>query len=512
MLFPKYYNNGIDYKLINYIDKFKNVLTEIVILYELNRNENDILKDIYILNFMDDFNSDIIEGKLKSLLIERNINIKFEYLQKVGLDLKNVLIEANELYLKFLIYNIIYLILENISNNNEIIIDLDEDADNIKFIFKYKNDNSKNINEIFNFEKFELSEKELELIIIKSICDKMNWVIEKKVNNYNTLIVKIYKPKFDILVLSKYQKEVEKFIEEASKNEMVVLIEGETGVGKEFVANKIHERSSRRKNQFVVVDCTSIPQTLIESELFGYVKGAFTGASIEGKKGKLEIADKGTLFLDEIGELPINLQAKLLRFIETSEIEKVGSTKKIKLDVRIIAATNRDLESEIEKGNFRKDLYYRLAQYKILLLPLRMRGTDEIKYLLNYYLLEFNKKYNKSVRRFSNDCIERLLNYEWPGNVRELKNRVERAVLICRGDIITLKDFEIPNFIEKTENVVNITSDNVIDIENKTLEDIEMEIVRKILQKNQMNITKTASELGISRMGLIKKIKRWGIS
>jgi len=218
-----------------------------------------------------------------------------------------------------------------------------------------------------------------------------------------------------------------------------VLILGETGTGKELIAKAIHESSKHNNHPLIKVDCTTLPSELIESELFGHEKGAFTGA-IEKKIGRFELANNGTLFLDEIGELPLNLQPKLLRAIEYGEIERIGNPKTIKVNVRIIAATNRNLENEVFKGKFRKDLYYRINVYPITLPPLRKRKED-IPSLVQRFLRHFNKKIGREINIIPPEIMERLIEYNWPGNIRELENVIERATILSKTNVI---EVEIP--------------------------------------------------------------------
>jgi transcriptional regulator with PAS, ATPase and Fis domain len=216
----------------------------------------------------------------------------------------------------------------------------------------------------------------------------------------------------------------------------LVLIQGESGVGKEVVARALHYLSQRRNRPFIKINCGGLPENLMESELFGYESGAFTGASRKGKIGKIELACKGTLFLDEIGELPLNLQVKLLDFLQDMTINRIGGTKEIKIDARVIAATNRNLEEMVKNGTFRKDLYYRLSIIPLFIIPLRCR-KDDIPVLADYFLKKLNRKYHLA-RRLSPEVIRAFLNYEWPGNVRELAHVIERVLAVTDSDDISL--------------------------------------------------------------------------
>ncbi|GBD96084.1 MAG TPA: sigma-54-dependent Fis family transcriptional regulator [Nitrospirae bacterium] len=280
-----------------------------------------------------------------------------------------------------------------------------------------------------------------------------------------------------------------------------VLIFGESGSGKELVARALHDESTRKNRSFIEVNCAAIPQELIESELFGHEKGSFTGA-FESKKGKFELAHEGTLFLDEIGDMSLVTQAKVLRIIETQEFQRVGGSKKIKVDVRIIAATNKDLDEEIQKGNFREDLYFRLNVIPIYVPSLRERKSD-IPLLVEYFLKNLAGQYGQKKRRVSRATLRALMEYDWPGNVRELKNAIERFVIMNPDEVIDIKE---------VQPLRAIKSDY---ISFKTLRDareqFEKNFILKKLQENNWNVSRTAEELEIERSNLHRKIKSLGI-
>jgi two-component system nitrogen regulation response regulator NtrX len=281
----------------------------------------------------------------------------------------------------------------------------------------------------------------------------------------------------------------------------VVLITGESGSGKELVARLIHEGSPRRQNPFIEVNCAAIPHELIESELFGHEKGK--------KKGKFELADKGTLFLDEVGDMSLQAQAKVLRVIETKEFQRVGGNKNIKVDVRIIAATNKDLQEEVKKGNFREDLYFRLNVIPIKVPPLRERKED-IPLLVRHFLELIASEYGKPVKRFSEDALKVLMNYDWPGNVRELKNLIERLVIMCQKDLITQSELQRGAFLDFNERS---SLENYFEI--STLKDareaFERDFILRKLKENDWNISKTAEAIGLERTALYRKLKQLGI-
>ncbi|MDY6821748.1 MAG: sigma-54 dependent transcriptional regulator [Deferribacterota bacterium] len=277
-----------------------------------------------------------------------------------------------------------------------------------------------------------------------------------------------------------------------------ILILGESGVGKEIVAKAIHKNSKRTNNPFIAVNCGAINENLIESELFGHVKGAFTGA-INDRIGKFEEANGGTLFLDEIAELPLSSQVKLLRVLQEKTIEKIGSTKKIKVDVRIIAATNKDLKTLVEEGKFREDLFYRINVFPIIIPPLRDRKMD-IPLLVDFFIKKYAKKYEKIILNTTNEFMDKLYKYNFPGNVRELENLIERAVIIARSEKLDI------DLLPELKNSEDVTIDN-LNINNK-----EIELIKTALRKAKGNKSKAANILGISRKSLYNKIKEYNIN
>lgn len=291
-----------------------------------------------------------------------------------------------------------------------------------------------------------------------------------------------------------------------------VLIYGETGTGKELLARIIHQLSPRRTGPFVILDCTTLQETIFESEVFGYEKGAFTGATAS-KKGLVELADKGTLFVDEIGELPLPLQKKFLRFIQEKTFLRVGGTKFLKADVRIIAATNRNLEEEVRKGNFRSDLYFRLNTLILEIPPLRERKED-IPLLLEHFINLKTKEIGRTFKGFSKGFLEHIMKYDWPGNVRELLNLIERAIILAKDGYLT-EDL-LPSYILSPKDPTIIPEENLSSTEPEQerrpyLSEIEREIILQALIKNNWNQTKTAEHLGLSRKQLINKIKKYGL-
>ena len=283
-----------------------------------------------------------------------------------------------------------------------------------------------------------------------------------------------------------------------------VLITGESGTGKELVATALHSLSKRKSGPLIPINCGAVPENLLESELFGHEKGAFTGATSQ-KKGKVESSHKGTLFLDEIGELQPHLQVKLLRFLQDHKIERVGGTETINVDTRVLAATNRDLAILISEGKFREDLYYRLGTVTIEIPPLRNRGDDVLQ-LANSFFKKYSSENKKRFKGFSLNAIVALQTYPWPGNVRELENKIRRAVLMAKGSMITPEDLTF----EDVEDSKELKRYNELNIK-QAKEKLEVEFIKKALLKNANNLTFAAEELGISRPTLYDLIKKYSI-
>ncbi len=316
--------------------------------------------------------------------------------------------------------------------------------------------------------------------------------------------------KYRITGLSKAVKDLMDQIRTVAPTDACVLITGENGTGKELVAHTIHRMSRRRDKPMVEVNCAAIPDDLIESELFGYEKGAFTGAS-SMKKGKFDFAHEGTIFLDEIGDMSLKAQSKILRILQEKRFERVGGNKPIEVDVRVIAATNKDLEEEIKKGNFREDLYFRLNVVPIRVPPLRQR-LEDIPELISEFVKEFSMSTNLEPKTFSEDAINMLKRYPWPGNIRELKNLVERLMIMTHGKVIEANDIPAPY------NNLGAASDKEVDIllrigslkEAKT--EFERFFIESKLKEFKGNISQTAEAINVERSYLHKKIKAYGLN
>lgn len=303
----------------------------------------------------------------------------------------------------------------------------------------------------------------------------------------------------------------------SSNDAVTVLIRGETGTGKELVASAIHDHSDRKDAPMLKINCGAIPQQLIESELFGFEKNAFTGANTR-KKGLMEIADGGTVFLDEIGEISLNVQTKLLRFLEERKFKRIGGLEDIEVNIRIIAATNKNLEEAIRRREFREDLYYRLNVVPIQLPPLRERGSD-VLILAQYYLQQYNKKFHKKIKGITKEVENVLLSYPWRGNVRELKNVIERIVILKEGEYIDLKDLPFEIYKNASENPYKITTvkdDKAVskvfhqDFSlEREVQEMEIQYIKLALEHCRNNYSKASEMLGISRFALKRKMEKY---
>ena len=346
--------------------------------------------------------------------------------------------------------------------------------------------------------------------------DKTRITIERAIERRNLRnTISVLKKKVDknnrmgVVAVSESMRRVLDLAEAVAQTSSTVLITGESGVGKEVIARYIHNKSQRADRPFVSINSSAIPESLLESELFGYVEGAFTGA-VKNKLGLFEEANGGTLFFDEVGELPFSTQAKLLRALQEGEIRHIGSTKNIKVDVRIIAATNRNLHMLVNEGKFREDLYYRLNVIPINIPPLRERKEDIIP-LINMFVDKYSIRMKKFVREFNSDAMYIMMQYDWPGNVRELENIIERIIAICKGENITAEDVHKVFKLDK-----NIGGDVKIKRIGKTKDTNNYKIdegarVLNALKETNWNHQKAAERLGISRTTLWRKIKKYGL-
>lgn len=329
----------------------------------------------------------------------------------------------------------------------------------------------------------------------------------------NLLLREEYSSKYRMPVIigkSGAIQEVVQKIQKVSQGKTTVLLLGESGTGKELFARALHFLSPRRDYPFVPINCAAIPRELLESEFFGYERGAFTGADAV-KMGKFELADRGTVFLDEIGELDVSLQAKLLRVLQEGEIERVGGVKQMRVDVRVVAASNKNLEEEVRAGRFREDLYYRLSVFPVHLPPLRDRRED-IRGLVDFFLKKYSSEMNKPAIDISADALRALTEYSWKGNIRELQNSIERAVILCEGAVIRDEHISLSSLGAEASRVERIPMNGTLEQASKEAQRIaETMRIRQVLGEVRWNKTRAAEILGVSYKTLLTKIKEYGL-
>lgn len=345
---------------------------------------------------------------------------------------------------------------------------------------------------------------------LKYLARKLE-LLEDAVHKYKGEIRRMHTARYsfdNIISKNKKMKRLKEIAMRAAESNSTVLIQGESGTGKEYFAHAIHRASNRKYGAFISLNCAAIPKELLESELFGYEEGAFTGAKKEGRIGKFELANGGTILLDEIGTMPLEMQAKLLRVLEEREFERIGGNKRIELDVRVIASTNEDLEKLVEKGKFRQDLYYRLNVIRLFIPPLRER-LDDITILSKHILNELVNSLELEPKEISKEVISIFESYNWPGNVRELRNVLERALNIAQGNIILAE--HLPEYLQNKHKNRDVNNDK----ESLMLKDVvrkaEIDAIKKALKESKGNRTLAAKKLGIHRTALYKKIAAYNL-
>ena len=347
---------------------------------------------------------------------------------------------------------------------------------------------------------YDFIEKPVQFDVLKVVLQRAAYLSNLE-QDYRALQRQASQNDFEELVGdSSKMQDVFRMICRVGPSDVPVLITGETGTGKELVARAIHRQSVRKGEPFVAINCGAIPETLLESELFGYEKGAFTGA-VQQRKGRIESAQRGTLFLDEIGDIPLGLQVKLLRFLQDHAIQRLGAKETIAVDVRILAATNVDLKKAISEGGFREDLYYRLCVVTIAVPALSERGSD-IALLARTFLTKFAEEQTKPLKGFTPQAVEALTAHNWPGNVRELENRIMRAVVMAEGKYVTPKNLELNDPSSGKEEMSTLRASR---------DSREKDLVRLAMEKADGNVSKAAAELGISRPTLYQLLFRYGL-
>ena len=347
-----------------------------------------------------------------------------------------------------------------------------------------------------------------------AFVDAMTTMMEMERQKTKQIMNYVNDSKNDFVVESDFMKGIRVYLDKISGSDSTVLLYGESGTGKEVIARYIYRKSNRKHEIFLPINCAAFPAELMESELFGYEKGAFTGASKEGKPGLFELADKGTLFLDEIGDLPLSLQSKLLRVLETGEIKKLGSDKIMQVDVRVIAATNRDLEQMVKEKQFREDLFYRLNILPVSIPPIRSRKADIIPLTLAF-LGQHNqlRRYGQN-KSFSPKALDMLMSYNWPGNVREIRNVVERLYITSASEVISANEVHAVLYLNKAPVIRDETLIGEIDDISgmpykEALQRFEKKYIEKVMGKNGQNVAKSAADMNISRSDLYYKLSKF---
>ena len=369
----------------------------------------------------------------------------------------------------------------------------------VKVIMVTANDNKELALTAISRGAYDYYVKPINLEEIKVIFKRALYIQRLEQENEKLALELEQQHKFEELIGSSPQmEEVFNVIRRVSPADATVLLNGESGTGKELAARAIHCFSPRRDKPFRVINCGAIPENLLESELFGHEKGSFTNAFFQ-KIGKFELADKGTIFLDEIGELSLPLQVKILRFLQERVIERIGASRPIGLDIRVIAATNTDLKKKIQQGAFREDLYYRLSVVTISLPALRERGKD-VLLLANYCLNRFNRENHKKIKGFSKEAIKALNEYPWPGNVRELENKIKRAIILTNNSLISLEDLDL-----------EIENNNPNQLLKQAREELEIKFISQALEKSKGNVSQAAKEIGVNRVSFYDLMKKHNI-
>ena len=368
----------------------------------------------------------------------------------------------------------------------------------VKIIVVTGNDDRENALKAIELGAYDFYQKPIDPDVLKIIIDRAYNLYMLEEENRKLSSMSKSSPLDGLITNSPEMLKITRLIEKLAPTDATTLLLGESGTGKEVLARSIHKLSLRKDNAFLAINCAAIPETLLESELFGYEKGAFTGATKQ-TQGKLELANGGTLFLDEIGDLPMSLQAKLLRFLQERVIERVGGRKVIPLDLRIICATHQDLKGMIEKGAFREDLFYRVSEITINIPPLRERAGDAVL-LAKAFLARFSKESKTNIKGFTQEALDAIDTYSWPGNVRELENKVKRAIIMADGVMVTPEELQLD--VVKTGVTLNL---------KEAREKVEAEIIMRALNRVNGNISKASELVGVSRPTLYDLMDKYNI-
>lgn len=389
-------------------------------------------------------------------------------------------------------------------NGIEVLKEIKKVRENIVVVMMSGHGTIENAVESLKFGAYDFIEKPLTKE--KVLVETKNALEHSTLKEENRKLRQKISGKYEIIGSTPEIRDIKEQILKIAATNVRVLVLGESGTGKELVARAVHSNSSRKDHPFIQINCAAIPEELIESELFGSVKGAYTG-SVSDREGKFSLADKGTLFLDEIGDMSVRVQAKVLRVLQEGEFEKVGGEKTVKVDVRVLAATNKDLKEGVANGTFREDLYFRLNVVPIMVPPLRKRSED-IPVLVQHFIREYCSDNGFKVKKISPEAMKILSNYDWPGNIRELRNIIERIIIMSGEEI---EESDIPGHLTNREPVFS-RKVNFGKSLKEVKEEVEREYISYMLEKNEWNISKASRDLGIERTNLHKKINYYSIS
>lgn len=388
---------------------------------------------------------------------------------------------------------------ENVSEGLATLDEIIGLAPKTKIIVVTGDDDRKNAVKAIAAGAYDFYQKPIVLDVLQLIVQRAYHLYE--LEEENRRLNRIHNSPLDgIIACSPEMLKVCRMVERIAPTDVTVLLLGDSGTGKEVIAKAIHGLSVREKERFVAINCAAIPENLLESELFGYERGAFTGAARQ-TKGKIEMAHGGTLFLDEIGDLPLALQAKLLRFLQERTVERIGGREEINVDVRVVSATNRDLKALIMDGGFREDLYYRLSEISIQIPPLKARAGDAVL-LAKMFLEKYSQQMGRKLRGFSQEAINSIVQYGWPGNVREMENKIKRAVILAEEAMVVPEDLELPVVQEHALEAMNL---------RRARDDAEMSVIMKALALYEGNVSKAADVLGVSRPTLYDLMEKYGL-
>jgi Nif-specific regulatory protein len=489
-------------------------------LLAINRDLNSTLNPDDLLDMILKRISQSLNAEASSIvLIDENDRLKFHTtFGDIGDEIKKITLSRGEGIVGWVIEKGESVLIENAENDSRFNKDISKEFDfpnkSIICVPLKRSDSIIGCIEVINSKNRDFFSAE-DLAFLEAFAEQVtialkNAVTFDRMNTEMDELKSLFDLKHEIVGRSDVVFQILRLLKKLAPRDIIVLIEGKSGTGKELIAQAIHYNSPRCDNSFVSVNCAAIPDELIESELFGHEKGAFTGAETS-RKGKFELAHEGTLFLDEIGDMSLKAQAKVLRAIQDQIIQRVGGSKDISVNTRIIAATNKDLLEEMKEGNFREDLYYRLNEFTLKVSPLKDR-LEDLPLLIDHFIKHFNQTMEKQVKGIERIALQKLLSYDWPGNIRELKSTVKRAMVFVDGEYITLEDLEPSTINIKTKN---INPDIMLPFDDTgcpiTLSEIEKTHIIRALEYTNGNKSRACKILDVTRPRLDRKIKSYGI-